>query len=711
MIITFDSKKNRKNHSTGNRQPSNDPTTRFARQTSPEKPLLMSNMTNPHKPRDPEPNSNNPGDDLVIKVMDGTFETNKLIRRSRRGCITCKFRKKKCDEAKPVCAACRRLSKKCVYADPDSMSLEEIDQLKSMVLQTESNLKLRRRKKSFGNPFFPELSPITGPQAIPLDNSSTNNSKTIIDHYMESHPISNVQPISNAKIEEELELESDDEEQALVKSPASSPDFLAYLKELSQEFSLANQDFYKPGGEEPLDPLSPEFLTQQLVSANPSSPNFNFAQLLTNLRSPSPMANPSILGEFSQNASGLYDYYVNVLTPTISVAPRLYRISENYYQKVFLPLAHKDHGIMNSVLAWACFHRGRPQDLIEGAKYCKSALDHYHSIKITDRESVINRLALLLILVGVHICKGDVKTWSTYLDWGFKILSNNGGINEYGGNKQEFWLISNFAYHDVLSSGNIDRGTYFPNTQYNELFHSDLASGISNPLIGISKGLISIIGDISSLTFETKTKLADLDDELNAQNISKSPEINISGDLEEEAENESEISSHTKKNQVLLAVKEKAQEIEHRIDQAKPNPDDLISLTDEEFEWQITLFETFKLSVKLYLRQSIFKCNPSTLESQLLNNDLIKCLDIILGTPVESVLVFPVFICGIHCVSKTDRLQMTKRIDSFIKTYGPWSVVRAKEVIERIWVRNPDGDKVIDWHGILKELGWEINFA
>ena len=79
-----------------------------------------------------------------------------------------------------------------------------------------------------------------------------------------------------------------------------------------------------------------------------------------------------------------------------------------------------------------------------------------------------------------------------------------------------------------------------------------------------------------------------------------------------------------------------------------------VGLTDQELELQLTLFEAFQLC-KLFLRQSIMKCNPSMLESQVLNNDLIKCLDVLVGTSVQASLVFPIFISGIHCVSDTTR--------------------------------------------------------
>ncbi|KAI9829491.1 MAG: hypothetical protein M1819_006311 [Sarea resinae] len=45
-------------------------------------------------------------------------ENAKMHRRSRTGCFTCRLRRKKCDEGKPACKACKHLGLKCEYKRP-----------------------------------------------------------------------------------------------------------------------------------------------------------------------------------------------------------------------------------------------------------------------------------------------------------------------------------------------------------------------------------------------------------------------------------------------------------------------------------------------------------------------------------------------------------------------------------------------------------------
>lgn len=97
-------------------------------------------------------------------------------------------------------------------------------------------------------------------------------------------------------------------------------------------------------------------------------------------------------------------------------------------------MAQKDKGVLYSILAWAGFQLGGKWE-VEATNYVAKAMHHFHNNKINsktmqlaseglqgDRNSIINKLAILMILVGAHICKGDVKNWSVYLQWGWKFF-------------------------------------------------------------------------------------------------------------------------------------------------------------------------------------------------------------------------------------------------------------------------------------------------
>ncbi|KAM9934823.1 hypothetical protein OXX80_005593 [Metschnikowia pulcherrima] len=750
--------------------------------------------------------------------------------KSKAGCLTCKYRKKKCDETKPVCRDCLRFNKECVWVDHRTMNGAEIERLKAQVREKESSRKIRKRaripRNKHENGSKPGFSPSMSPD-MPLDpdgmslgrdiqpqisghgiqasSESAMSPKNLVvsplisetrrsslktpsvksesfqKAYLRSleavkSPSQNDSPekLHRDSVQNGNQLSENNNTGSLwssksmndLKSDARGPVFqdilspfehhaeprspgavMNFLKELSS-FNWSPDSGHariEEVAEEtgPLDTGSPKSSTncQGRLSPSFNIPSFieqmqnmshEFPPHLENLASsfhatfsPSPRAPLSFTPELDQAGFHLYNYYSEVLSQKVSIAPNSQNDS-NSYQRVFLPLAQKDKGVLYGILAWAGFHLGG-QWMAEGSKYAELALKHLcedisfngEGQTIEDRRVIINKLATILIMCGAEICRGDVKFWSVYLQWGWKLLRSNGGILNFNNNKEEHWLISNFAYHDLLASSTSNRGTYFPNEVYDRIFldPDGISTGNLNPLLGVSKPLYKVIGDISSLFFESKQIMNEYYNRpSNSANSSKvadfsvvSPEEN--GSVKSYASVQSDISDHTKVADMLNFISSKAHELEAELNCVKPDSDDLETLSDAELEWQLTTFEAFQLSCKLYLRQAIFKLNPSALECQILNNDLIKCLDILIDTPMQATLVFPTFIAGLFTVTERGKEAMRHRFEKLIADYGPWNVVRVRSLVEKIWVQNPNGDCVVDWNAMLNDLDWDLNFA
>lgn len=764
--------------------------------------------------------------------------------RSRLGCLTCKIRKKKCDEVRPICSDCKRLRKKCYYVDQATMTTEEIRNLKRKVEHEESNHKLRRRKKKKAKSVeedqqqietdtsLSQLSTYESSKPIkslillaPGDSARLGVSKVEPSVYSANaitsneninallsstnHDINGFPPLdrnqsanlsdlrstsgrstaTDTQATPDINLHLPTTLNALIaphtdpfedvlgsfKYPhpadtttAESPSaFLNLLREMNNNTSSSDHkidelDDSKFNEFKHLAAASPEVAPdvyamiesfdqarshdhadRSLITTSPSFPDL--VSTLNAHFNPLPSPKPSLLSipELADpSMSYLYNYYVDVISKKVSVAPTS-QDESNSYQKIFLPLAQKDKGVLYSILAWAGFQLGGKWEA-DATNFVTKAMKHFHkgnnhdmnAMSLynqvePDRNTIINKLATLLILVGANICKGDVKNWSVYLRWGWKLLASNGGILRFNQSKEENWLISNFAYHDLLASSTSERGTYFTSREYNKIFEDHdvfFLHGQLNPLLGISKKLFTIIGEISTLLYESKKLLHEyysrgvdnhfeqskeflneylhgLDDDM------KSREGSLVDEEQVDDDEFSNASDHHKANQLLSIMIKKAKALEQQIDESKPDKRDISNLTDSDLELQLTLFEAFQLSAKLFLRESILRCNPSHLESQMINNDLIKCLDILIGTPVQASLVFPIFISGIHCVSKHDQELMMQRVNSFIENYGMFNANRAREVMQKIWKENCNGDKVIDWHSMLNELGWDLNFA
>ncbi|OCL09490.1 hypothetical protein AOQ84DRAFT_20852 [Glonium stellatum] len=70
----------------------------------------------------------------------------KMHRRSRTGCFTCRLRRKKCDEGKPSCRACKHLGLKCEYKRPmwwsnNEQRRQQKEVIKNIIKRTKLNEK------------------------------------------------------------------------------------------------------------------------------------------------------------------------------------------------------------------------------------------------------------------------------------------------------------------------------------------------------------------------------------------------------------------------------------------------------------------------------------------------------------------------------------------------------------------------------------------
>ncbi|KIW42004.1 hypothetical protein, variant [Exophiala oligosperma] len=78
--------------------------------------------------------------------VDTKSSSSRMHRRSRSGCFTCRLRRKKCDEAKPKCKACRNLGLDCEYKRPhwwinNENRRQQKEHIKTVIKTTKTNEK------------------------------------------------------------------------------------------------------------------------------------------------------------------------------------------------------------------------------------------------------------------------------------------------------------------------------------------------------------------------------------------------------------------------------------------------------------------------------------------------------------------------------------------------------------------------------------------
>ncbi|AQZ15726.1 UGA3 (YDL170W) [Zygosaccharomyces parabailii] len=388
---------------------------------------------------------------------------------SRTGCITCKVRKKRCSEDKPVCSDCKRLGFTCVYLRKSA----DKDVLQQCKEQVEKELFLQKNRKKF----------IAG-----FEELGVNSGRHILDDKGGDEEV-------QLHKEWEDEEEDEDEEEALSDEfetePSVSWDLDWQLKQLS---------------EAPFMPLEEESIS---VSQSPYLSQ--------------PLSDPITL-QLDPVGIHLYNYYRDHLAKIISIAP----VKQNYYLQVFLPMAHKHRGILYGLMAWSAHHLSISQEGSETrdrnyyALANRYTLESLRCLRSEMEHNFLWSLAQLLILCGAEICQGDVAKWKVLLKYGADLIEKNVGkdishlLTSYKTTTNldttaTYWLVANFIYHDVMCS----RGTHFPIEQYNKVLSTyptnpgiSPAVGVNrhvDPLHGINRPILLITGDITNLTRKMKS--------------------------------------------------------------------------------------------------------------------------------------------------------------------------------------------------------------
>ncbi|KAI9852161.1 MAG: hypothetical protein M1838_001624 [Thelocarpon superellum] len=96
------------------------------------------------------------------KTSPTTKSNSKMHRRSRSGCFTCRLRRKKCDEGKAACKACKHLGLKCEYKRPmwwsnNEQRKQQKETIKTIIRRTKLSEKTSQMV-SLGGDSPPELS-------------------------------------------------------------------------------------------------------------------------------------------------------------------------------------------------------------------------------------------------------------------------------------------------------------------------------------------------------------------------------------------------------------------------------------------------------------------------------------------------------------------------------------------------------------------------
>ncbi|ODV61062.1 Zn(II)2Cys6 transcription factor ASCRUDRAFT_34726 [Ascoidea rubescens DSM 1968] len=405
---------------------------------------------------------------------------------------------------------------------------------------------------------------------------------------------------------------------------------------------------------------------------------------------------PKFGNEYSNDKSIIFlEYYCENVAKSFSTVSEDY----NYFLKVYLPMASNNESVLYSLIAWGGKFLGDEgsKELLEYNNGNDIQINqNYFKLFSKEREELLHTLACGTICVAIQISTGDIETWDKLFEICKELIEISGGIKSLTYTMEEKWLVSNFSYHDILSSISNENGTIFTTKDYNEIYElNDVIYGI-DPLQSCLKPLFLVMGEIINYSIQFKKKI-----------------YSKNGKNEERFQFNKELS----KNEILDKLTEneiKFKEFENKIKESKPIQSDLqFFKSSKDMEEHLTLFELFQMTLRLFLRQVLKNYSSNNIDIQYLLIRINFLLDFLIGSSVKSALLFPMIMAGINSVDENDRIANLERFDQYWNNNYPRSgnIKLGKIVVEESWNINPIGNLCVNWYEIAKSLNWSLNLA
>lgn len=376
--------------------------------------------------------------------------------------------------------------------------------------------------------------------------------------------------------------------------------------------------------------------------------------------------------------------------------------SLNYFRKTFMGLATRSEPILYAVTAWGGFYHELGKNKGDFSKpwlYMQKAAKLMcdligDNLKPNNKEDFFVLFAFYLIFIGIEVCTGDVRNWGGFLGLCSQLIKSFGGlarVSEIFNHSNDIqWLLSDFQFHDILSSHALLKGTLFPVEEYRAVLRMDTNYGI-DPLQGINAPIFYLIAEIGNKKVELRKKWA----------------------LIEEHIRNGDENAHRMRLQYYEEMEQSADYFTKQIDAVTPRSSmiELIEQDKREYEIHKSLFDLYVIIARMQLGTSIKQLPPSSAHQQLLLMKAIQLVDFLIPSKAKVALSLLLLICGMTCVVQHDRDEMIQRFRKHLKQYEIGNFQRVEELVEYAWTRNPYGHECIDWAELGNEKGWNLNVA
>ncbi|KAG9228984.1 fungal-specific transcription factor domain-containing protein [Amylocarpus encephaloides] len=570
-------------------------------------------------------------------------------RRSRAGCISCKEKKKKCNENRPRCDRCTERGLQCEYEAVQPRKRRR----SSLVRSAEPKSPGHYHQRWIGRQEAYETK----------DGTHDEVSKWVVGS---EYQYSELDTPTIVEWERPWEETTDDVEEIIRADPPPSAGSL--VRSRSQCLDLA------------------------MIAPSPiASPLLEF--------------NTPLYSEFSdrKNRRGLVDHFCNVLSHLIVFKED----TGNPFRQLVLPLSHICSPVMNAIFALSSAHleyagiENEEKSLTFHNRALQGVAQLIEQNDPAQREEVLGAI-ILLVYYEVLVQKSNSNIVNGHLKGAMTIMRSGPRITTPAG----LFLERAFRFYDVIAALSLgtspntnDQPTSTPFPDDQSLFSSPLSS--VDTLLGLSTDLWPIIHRLSHLLSFKKS----LKDAINAGEMSKATVLRT------ELENTSQAIEQalTTWKPTVSSNSSSPEDDEAPGSQPDLSEPRIQSILNNAEAYRNSAFVYLYRTIRSYPRNNGLVQKHTHL-SLLACSNVVKNAKQCYDGPM-SALLWPLFVAA--CVANTpeDRELAIEAFRGTERRQKMNNIMRAWEVVQEVWRRADFGDEDADWMSIRIEKGYNIVFG
>lgn len=398
-------------------------------------------------------------------------------------------------------------------------------------------------------------------------------------------------------------------------------------------------------------------------------------------------------------------YYVQILANLLTTNQE-----NNSFLSIFIPMSVDSDAVQNALMAWSSTHLSRFDSsyTVPALEYQSHALNAVATSLVPSSQATEDpqsTLAATLILCSIEVSLGDTTgRWYDHLLGARFIIQNarsiaaNGkvleGAEHFMKTMDGQWLLSDFAYHDVLGSVALGkppllRGPHWLNGDANFI----------DPYAGVGSQILSFISEISCLPESHIKSSAPLVDERS----SRSPSADMSTC--------SNLSDETRPDDLEREFSTRARLLERALKEWEPPQGGNRPIK--------SLALAYRASALIYLYRKVRSFVPAMTE--VLNKKIAvwvaDVLDHVKDIPVTSLpecaLPFPLFLAGGDTMDPEQTRCVRDRLQGVLDHRGFGNIQSILDVLDELWrlkssgQRGPTGAPV-DWMDVVCAKDWKL---